>query len=472
MRTVSFDGSFAGWRRVARKLLEQDIAPHEISWQTEPLSNDLFATADAQPLETASSTIRVPRQLADLLNLAACYRHPQRWALLYRVLWRVIRGDQAAMLAGDEDGSELHRWAKAVRREIHHLHAFLRFKQRGEHAGNPHYVAWHEPAHDVLALAAPHFCNRMGNTSWLIATPEAAALWDGKTLTLEAPCPTGLEALAKQQRDDGERLWMAYYASTFNPARANPKVMTGHMPRRFWKDLPEGPLIPTLLSEARTGTQRTAQAKSVSEQTGKTVPVSAAEVLPVREQPSTLETCRRCPLWQRATQAVPGEGPLNARLFLIGEQPGDQEDLQGRPFIGPAGQVLDRAIREAGLQRESLYLTNAVKHFKWTPQGRRRKHVTPTVEIAPCRHWLENELDTIKPDVIVALGATALESLMHRKPGSLSEYMGRVTQWQGRWLIVTYHPSYVLRVPEEARQRQAQAALTAALVQARQLLEP
>ncbi|WP_188865429.1 UdgX family uracil-DNA binding protein [Pseudomonas asuensis] len=470
MRTVSFDGSFAGWRCIARQLLEQDVAPSEISWQTEHLVGDLFAGTSEQP-ETVSSAIRVPKQLAELLSLAACYRHAQRWALLYRVLWRVVRGDQAAMLAGDEDGSELHRWAKAVRRETHHLHAFLRFKHRGEHSGNPQYVAWHEPAHDVLALAAPHFCNRMGNTSWLIATPEAVALWDGKTLAFKAPCPVELQALAKQQRDDGESLWLAYYASTFNPARANPKVMTGHMPKRFWKDLPEGPLIPALLSEARTGTQRTAQAKTVSEQAGKTVPVSAEEVLPVREQLSTLDTCRRCPLWQKATQAVPGEGPLNARLFLVGEQPGDHEDLLGRPFMGPAGQVLDQAIQDAGLQREALYLTNAVKHFKWTPQGRRRKHVTPTTEIAPCRHWLEQELDNVKPDVIVALGATALESLTGKKQGSLAMYMGQATQWKGRRLIVTYHPSYILRVPEEAKREQAQAALTAALVQARQLLE-
>jgi DNA polymerase len=472
MRSAYFDGTFSGWRRTARQLIEDHIAPSNINWQSQNAGNDLFSAPFEALIDTRSSNVKIPKQLAELLTLAACYRSEQRWALLYKVLWRVVNGDPAAMLAGDEDGSELHRWAKAVRREIHHMHAFLRFRQRELAAGAPEYLAWHEPAHDVLALAAPHFSDRMGQTSWLIATPDAAALWDGHTLRIETPCPPDLAALAKQQRDDGEALWLAYYASTFNPARANPKIMAGHMPKRFWKDLPEGPLIPELLSQARIGTQRTAQAKSVGEQPGKRVSALAHDVLPVREQATTLEQCRRCPLWEQATQAVPGEGPATARILLLGEQPGDQEDLLGRPFMGPAGQVLNHAIECAGLKRGELYLTNAVKHFKWKPQGLRRKHVTPTHEIASCRHWLEQELAEIDPEIVVALGSTAFEALLGYKPDSLTAYIGKAMNWKGRKLLVTYHPSYVLRLPDAIKRQQAQQKIVEILEQARMLLTP
>ncbi|TWI58396.1 DNA polymerase [Pseudomonas duriflava] len=471
MHSVVFDGTFAGWRACARQLLEQAVPPEKINWHDSVGSSDLFAQAEPSLAEKSTYTIRVPRQLADLLASAVCFRSDDRWALLYRILWRVVQGDPSAMLAGDEDGSELHRRIKAVHREVHHLHAFLRFRPYERNA-LPAYVAWHEPAHDVLELAAPHFCDRMGNLSWLIATPDAAALWDGKSLRFERPCPDALKAIAQQQRDEGDSLWQAYYASTFNPARVNSRALANHMPRRFWKDLPEGPLIPTLLSDARIGAQQLAQAEAVGAQAGKTVLIAAERAQPKREPVTALDECRRCELWQQATQAVPGEGPVTARIMLIGEQPGDQEDLAGRPFIGPAGQVLDRALNEAGLDRHALYLTNAVKHFKWTPQGLRRKHVTPDKEIAACRPWLLQELADVRPEIIVALGATAFEALLGYRPEALANYKARPLPLEGGWLIVTYHPSYPLRIQEAAQREAAFQEIVSTLRQARELLEP
>jgi uracil-DNA glycosylase family protein len=182
---------------------------------------------------------------------------------------------------------------------------------------------------------------------------------------------------------------------------------------------------------------------------------SAADFLPEHRTLSALREaaarCRGCPLWARGTQAVFGEGPRHARVMLVGEQPGHEEDLAGKPFVGPAGRVLDRALEAAGLARGDVYVTNVVKHFKWVPKGKRRIHAKPNqMEISACLPWLEAELDVIKPVVLVCLGATAAQALLGPK--------FRVTKQRGEWVqarwapyvTATVHPSAVLRAPDEA----------------------
>lgn len=159
------------------------------------------------------------------------------------------------------------------------------------------------------------------------------------------------------------------------------------------------------------------------------------------------EECRRCPLWKPATQAVPGSGSTHARLMLVGEQPGDKEDIEGKPFVGPAGRLLDQAMSDAGLPRSQVYLTNAVKHFKHEQRGKKRLHKRPNAyEIDRCRWWLSQEIELIKPCLAVALGATAFRSIAS-KPGKISELRGRLHQDMGDVpIFVTIHPSYMLRV--------------------------
>jgi DNA polymerase len=165
-------------------------------------------------------------------------------------------------------------------------------------------------------------------------------------------------------------------------------------------------------------------------------------------------TCRACELWKRGTQTVFGEGRSQARVMLVGEQPGDQEDIQGRPFVGPAGKILDKALEEAGINRDEVYVTNAVKHFKWEPRGKRRIHKKPnSMEITACKPWIEAEIDVIKPDVIVCLGATAAQALLGRE--------FRVSTQRGTWVssplaafvMATVHPSSLLRAPDEVTRR-------------------
>ena len=169
--------------------------------------------------------------------------------------------------------------------------------------------------------------------------------------------------------------------------------------------------------------------------------------------------CRACPLWRHATQTVFGEGLPDAEVVMVGEQPGDSEDREGRPFIGPAGQILDRALAEAGIDRASTYLTNAVKHFKWEPRGKRRLHKTPSSrDIASCRPWLAAELAIIKPKVLLCLGGTAAKSVIGPNARVLRD-RGEVqaTEFCAQ-TVVTVHPSSLLRAPNEA-EREANYAL-------------
>jgi DNA polymerase len=164
--------------------------------------------------------------------------------------------------------------------------------------------------------------------------------------------------------------------------------------------------------------------------------------------------CTRCPLYKNATQTVFGEGSADAALMLIGEQPGDQEDLQGRPFVGPAGRMLDKALEEAGLDRAEVYITNAVKHFKNEPRGKRRLHKKPdTSEIDACRWWLDNELEIVRPAVAVAMGTTAARGLM-RKSMAINANRGRLIDMPGGFqALITVHPSYLLRIEDERDKR-------------------
>jgi uracil-DNA glycosylase family protein len=192
-------------------------------------------------------------------------------------------------------------------------------------------------------------------------------------------------------------------------------------------------------------------------------PVGAAAFLPDRRTLPALaraaQSCTGCDLYKRATQAVMGEGPRSAWAFFIGEQPGDQEDLTGKPFVGPAGKVLDEALAEARIPREEVYITNAVKHFKWEPRGQRRIHQKPTLgEVRACRPWLEAELAIVEPRVIVCLGATAAQSLLGNQ--------FRITRDHGQFfdspwvpITATLHPSAILRMPDPMHRQAARAQL-------------
>ncbi|OLO02718.1 TIGR03915 family putative DNA repair protein [Salinicola socius] len=277
---------FEEWRERARQLLMAGVPPSNVTWRDgDDSHDDLFSlppAAERQPpfRGAASTSIRIGREQLALLRNAARYRsrggEQARWPLLYRVLWRWVQGDAAATHPADADGHLLHQRWHAIKREAHHMHAFLRFHRRDDALGE-RYVAWFEPAHDVLDLGAEHFADRMGGSPWLIATPEGGVHWNGSTLDYRFPCPAiwATEARTAAERanaDEDHALWRTYFVSTFNPARLNHKVMTQHMPQRFWRHLSEGDLIPAMEARARHGGQRLAQESSVGQRKGKALP--------------------------------------------------------------------------------------------------------------------------------------------------------------------------------------------------------
>lgn len=195
---------------------------------------------------------------------------------------------------------------------------------------------------------------------------------------------------------------------------------------------------------------------------------TAAPLIPARPSISKLQEaargCQACPLWKTGTQTVFGEGSRHAKVVFVGEQPGNDEDLAGKPFVGPAGKLLDRALVEAGINRDDVYVTNAVKHFKWEPKGKRRIHKKPNArEIAACRPWLDAELDLLKPQVVVCLGATAAQALIS-KDFKVSQRRGElIPSPLAPHVIATVHPSSILRAPDEQARHEAYASFVADL---------
>jgi DNA polymerase len=354
-------------------------------------------------------------------------------------------------VATDPDISCVAAMAKAVRRDEHKMHAFVRFREIGRER-DARYVAWFEPEHHIVELAAPFFARRFADMPWSILTPDLCAHWDGVAI-LFSP---GVNKAEAPTSDRLEETWRRYYAAIFNPARLKVKAMSAEMPRKYWRNLPEASMIKPLIAGAarvtdamivKAATEPAKAQKRLEEpMRGKTADAAANELERLREEAAA---CRACPLWKDATQTVFGEGPPHAPIMLVGEQPGDKEDLAGKPFVGPAGQMLDRALAEAGIDRGKVYVTNAVKHFKFVPRGKIRLHQKPaTPEIKACQPWYERERAAIKPVLVVAMGATAAQSVFG-KLTPINKTRGHLVDLDDEAkALVTVHPSYLLRLPD------------------------
>ena len=434
--TLAEEDDFEGWRDAARGLVLAGVAPSEVGWRVGAGGGDLFASAApaAPPPAAAPGAFSVPRLFVDLARAAICHSDPERFALLYALLVRLRDAPRAIEDAADPLVRRLDGLAKAVRRDIHKMHAFVRFREV-EDGDGPRFVAWFEPEHHIVRAGAPFFARRFAAMRWSILTPELSVHWDGARLT-ESPGATRADAPAG---DPVEAVWKTYYASIFNPARLKVGAMLKEMPRRYWKNMPETSLVGELIAGAQA---REARMVDASRDTiGGNAGIAWAAV---RDEAMG---CTRCPLYRHGTQTVFGEGPLDAPLMFVGEQPGDQEDLAGRPFVGPAGQLFDRALGDAGIDRSAAYVTNAVKHFKFEQRGKRRIHARPDGgEIEACRWWLEQERALLRPRLTVALGATAARALFGRVV-TISAIRGQPHQARdGGECWVTVHPSFLLRV--------------------------
>jgi uracil-DNA glycosylase len=310
--------------------------------------------------------------------------------------------------------------------------------------GEQAFVSWFEPEHEILRRGSVFFTKRFPNMKWTIATPDGAAVWDESALHfVDSPAPEFRPA-----SDGYEDLWRTYYRNICNVARINPPAMQREMAQKYWKNLPEAAEIGLLV---RDGMSNFAGRHKISDERARTMTKAVQRALADLPVPGDGPAeCRRCDLWRHATQAVVGEGARDAAIMLVGEQPGDEEDLRGHPFVGPAGRVLDEAIAAAGLKRSEVYITNAVKHFKWEPRGKRRLHKRPEPrEIAACGGWLEKEINDIRPSVIVALGASAWRALVGSALSVDAARRQAATHASGATILATYHPSALLRADGE-----------------------
>lgn len=449
--TLGHQADFEGWRAAARRLWAAGVAPEAVRWRVGGDQPGLFEAASGVEGEGGKPTAacNVPRSFVQLAEQAALHADPGRFALLYRLLYRIGQGERRLMQRPtDPDVARAQAMAAAVRRCAHKMKAFLRFKEVATDEGK-RFLAWFEPEHYVLERVAELFARRFTGMRWSIVTPYRSAHWDGVKLGF-GPGGRRADVPAESAPDEA---WRAYGAGILDPARR--------------LDLPEArPARPLARAAPPRVEAMAAQDGGEPGRKGKVVALprrprrAAASAVVGRPEPQTLPeareaaaACRACPLWARATRTVFGEGPRDAAVMLVGEQPGDRDDLDGRPFVGPAGQLLDRALRDAGLDRGSLYLTNAVKHFKHALRSKRRIQQSPARhEIEACRHWLDAERRLVRPELIVALGATAATALLGR-PVSLGLERGRVTELpEGGHLLVTEHPSAILRIPDATAQ--------------------
>lgn len=425
---------FDGWRKAARALAVHHVAPADVTWSVHGQTKDhvplgLSEVASLPPIET-ENTFSVPADFIELARVAILHRDGARFALLYHLLWRLKADHDLLGTMTDPDAALAAKMAGAVQRDAQRMRDVVRFREIGRDQ-KAHYAAWFEPEHHIVAFAAPFFARRFADMPWSILTPDVCAHWDGHAISFtpgisrtEMPAATRLE-----------ETWRRHFWPDRRAAAEAP-------PTRG-RNLREGSILEPLLADAERWTGGRINPRPEGSMKRKT---AADDLEALREEAAH---CRACHLYKDATQTVFGEGPKSANIMLVGEQPGDKEDLAGHPFVGPAGQMLDRALEEAGVDRKKVYVTNAVKHFKFVPRGKIRLHQKPnTPEIRACRQWYEREVSAIQPDLIVAMGATAAQSVFG-KITPVGKTRGRLIDLpDGRKALVTVHPSYLLRLPD------------------------
>jgi DNA polymerase len=366
------------------------------------------------------------RALVALAAQAFQVREAERFGLLYTLVWRAHRGELVLRDADDLDLRIARRWALAVRADTHRMRTLLRFAQVSSGA-NPHFLGWYEPEHFVLESNSRLLARRNPTSEFTIVTPDGSAHWDKVALRFGA----GL----KHPADDETLIawWDAHSATVLRDVNEGSGLPEAEDLDEAPRPLDRPSLGPIVLAENQTSGTNTLAREA--------------------------RTCERCDLCGPAAQTVFGEGPRDARVLFIGEQPGDQEDVVGRPFVGPAGQLLDEALEEAGIDRRRIAITNAVKHFKFTQRGRRRIHQSPSPqEIDICRFWLDAERTALNPSLLVLLGGSAGRAVLGR-PVAVTRERGRpFTLPGGGMAFLTVHPSYLLRQPDDASRAREYAA--------------
>ena len=512
MKHLLLEPEFDAWRAAAREALHAGYRPEDIDLQdaTVPSALTLALELDEEPHGEPIKSPRVSKAFVEAAQVAAVHREAQRWNLLYRVLYRMQSEPNLLKIETDNDVTELLRLEAQVRRDLHKMHAFVRFRkvlEPNDPAERPvvvdepvlvsneaypqavehhllletptpfgpvqseieqcappepipdedceHFIAWYQPDHRIVPLAAPFFAERFSIMRWTILTPDASVSWDPVAKQLSfAP---GVPRESAPAEDELETLWRSYYASIYNPARLNPATMKNEMPVRYWKNLPEVAMLPTLITQSKTRVTEMVTKQQAQPTAQPFVPADRS----LASLAAALPQCKGCDLYCHAIQVVPGLGAPNAELMLVGEQPGDQEDKAGEPFVGPAGNVLDRILDDLRIPRSAVFVTNAVKHFKFVQRGKLRLHQNPRMsEIMACRPWLLAEIEAVKPKVVLCLGASASKSLLGGTFALMKDHGKLLSTPYMDKVMATIHPSAVLRARDEESRHKLKQFLT------------
>jgi uracil-DNA glycosylase family protein len=483
MKQLRLEPDFDAWRDASRDALHAGYLPEELDLQDATVAAPLvlFVEAEEAPHGLAMAHPRVTRAFLEAAKLAAAHRDPQRWNLLYRVLYRMQSEPELLTMETDADVVELMQLEAQVRRDLQRMQAFVRFHKVldaddpaerpvvveepvlvGEAAGEhhlllevptpfgpvqreieqceppepapdacEHFIAWYRPEQRIVSLAAPFFAERFAILRWTIMTPEASVSWDPGTKQLQfGPGVPREEAPADEEL---EEIWRGYIQMRLS-AQANHKKAA------------QMSLLPDASGDDAMATS--VQGKPSAQPY---VPLHAT----LKTIGAALPTCRGCDLYRHAIQVVPGRGAGKAALMLVGEQPGDQEDKQGEPFVGPAGGVLDRMLEELRIPRAEVFVTNAVKHFKFVQRGKLRLHQNPRMsEIGACRPWLLAEIAAVKPKVVLCLGASASKSLLGGTFSLMKDHGKLIASPYMDKVMATIHPSAILRARDEESRQQ------------------
>lgn len=448
MNIAPLPTDFEQFRLYAKSFLAHGTPPSALQFRAE--DGPLFATRKPPLLENVPTPFSISKNRLRWMRLIALHRADDTWDLLYRLLWKLRENGYALENPIDPDVIDAERRARQVSRDIHKMHAFVRFHKTtvGE---RQYFVAWHQPQHKILRAAVPFFKRRFAAMRWSILTPDESVHWDLEKLSY------GEKVLEQPSFDDDfEKHWLTYYSSIFNPARIKIQAMKNEMPVRYWHSMPETKLINSLIAAAPARLEKMREAAPIRA----TVPEHSS----LAELREACHSCTACPIACLGGKAVFGDGPTDARIVFVGEQPGDEEDLSGKPFAGPAGQLLSRVMNECGIERSSMYLTNAVKHFKWTPRGKRRIHQKPVgAEILACKPWLSAELAMLRPELIVCLGVSAAQAVLGLQMTVKKELDNEFEGPKGARVLITYHPSAALRAPTSEKREEIVQALRATM---------
>jgi probable DNA metabolism protein len=426
---LAHDTDWTGWRRATRAFVIAATEPADLTWTT---------GGDGDPVPAINGNFTLSRTLVSLAAQAFQARDPERFGVLYSLVWRAHHGGLALDDTEDLDLRLARRWALAARADAHRMRTLVRFAAVTFN-GEPHFLGWYEPDHFVLEANARLLARRDPARGFTIVTPDGTAHHD----------PSGLRFGAGLKHPDDDETLSAWWDAHQHAILAAAHDGGGLPEAEELHEVPRPPDRPPLGPVVLPASQTSATKDLAREARG----------------------CERCALCGPAAQTVFGEGPAGARVMFIGEQPGDQEDVIGRPFVGPAGQLLDGALEEAGIDRRRAYITNAVKHFKFTPRGGRRIHQSPSpAEIDICRFWLDAERTAVNHALLVLLGGSAGRAVLGR-PVAVTRERGRpFTLADGGTAFLTVHPSYLLRQPDEASYAREYAAFVHDLQTVRELI--